>query len=68
MTVDKLGTPASAFVNDIKADLHDANTAYVVLDNHKFGDYKPYLFKTVNGGKTWKSVQTESLTALFYGE
>ena len=57
MTVDKLpGTPASAFVNDIKADLHDANTAYVVLDNHKFGDYQPYLFKTVNGGKTWKSI------------
>ena len=57
MTVDKLpGTPPSAFVNDIKADLHDSNTAYVVLDNHKFGDYKPYLFKTTDGGKSWKSI------------
>ncbi len=44
MTVDKLpGCPASGFVNDIKADLHDVNTAYVALDNHKFGDYSPYL-------------------------
>ena len=51
LTVDKLpGTPKSAFVNDIKADLHDKNTAYVVLDNHKFGDYKPYL-STEDGGK-----------------
>ena len=57
LTVDKLpGTPKSAFVNDIKADLHDKNTAYVVLDNHKFGDYKPYLFMTEDGGKNWKSI------------
>ena len=57
LTVDKLpNTPKSAFVNDIKADLHDKNTAYVVLDNHKFGDYKPYLFMTEDGGKNWKSI------------
>ena len=55
--MDKLpNTPKSAFVNDIKADLHDKNTAYVVLDNHKFGDYKPYLFMTEDGGKSWKSI------------
>ncbi len=61
MTVDKLpDTPTTAFVNDIKADLHDENTAYVALDNHKFGDYKPYLFKTTDGGKKWKSI-TEGL-------
>ena len=57
LTVDKLpNTPKSAFVNDIKADLHDKNIAYVVLDNHKFGDYKPYLFMTEDGGKNWKSI------------
>ncbi len=48
--------PSTAFVNDIKADLHDANTVYVVLDNHKFGDYKPYLLKSSNGGKSWKPI------------
>ena len=48
--------PASAFVNDIKADLHNSNTVYVALDNHKFGDYKPYLLKSINGGKSWKSI------------
>lgn len=56
-TVDKLpGVPATAFVNDIKADLFDVNVAYVALDNHKFGDYAPYLYKTTNGGKSWKSI------------
>ncbi|MFL2571192.1 MAG: glycosyl hydrolase [Parvicellaceae bacterium] len=57
ITVDKLPkTPSSAFVNDIKADLFDENTAYVALDNHKFGDYQPYLFKTTDGGKKWTSI------------
>ena len=56
-TADKLpNLPKTSFVNDIKADLHDLNKAYVALDNHKFGDYRPYLYKTENGGKSWKSI------------
>jgi len=47
------GVPATAFVNDIKADLFNANTVYVALDNHKFGDFNPYLFKSNDKGKTW---------------
>ena len=57
VTVDKLpGVPKSSFVNDIKADLYNENIVYVALDNHKFGDYSPYLYKSVNGGKSWKSI------------
>jgi photosystem II stability/assembly factor-like uncharacterized protein len=48
--------PSTGFVNDIKADLHNKNIVYVALDNHKYGDYKPYLLKSENGGKTWKSI------------
>ncbi len=51
------GVPATAFVNDIKADLHDPNTVYVVLDNHKFGDLAPYLLKSTNRGKSWRSIR-----------
>ena len=50
------GVPRTAFVNDIRADLYDANTVYVALDNHKYGDYKPYLLKSTNGGRSWKSI------------
>ena len=56
-TVDELpGVPASAFINDIKADLFQEEVAYMALDNHKFGDYSPYLYKTTNGGAKWKSI------------
>jgi len=48
--------PARSYINDIKADLFDANTFYVSLDNHKEGDYKPYLLKTTDRGATWKSI------------
>ncbi len=50
------GVAAQWFVNDIKADLHDKDTAYVCVDQHKSGDFKPYVFKTTDRGKTWTSI------------
>ncbi|MEL7519519.1 MAG: glycosyl hydrolase, partial [Pseudomonadota bacterium] len=50
------GVPDTAFVNDIRADLYDENTVYVALDNHKYGDYKPYLLKSTNRGRTWANM------------
>ena len=52
------GVPETAFVNDIRADLHDADTVYVALDNHKYGDYRPYLLRSTDRGKTWKSISS----------
>ncbi len=54
--VSSLGVPSRTYINDIKADLFDAKTAYAALDAHKQGDYSPYLYKTTDGGKTWKSI------------
>jgi len=52
------GVPETAFVNDIKADLFDADTVYVALDNHKYGDYTPYLLKSTDRGRSWKSISS----------
>ena len=55
--VDSLpGVPDNFFVNDIKADLHDADTVYVVVDDHKSGDFSPYLLKSENRGRSWRSI------------
>ena len=43
-------------MNDIKADMYDENVVYAVFDNHKYGDYNPYLFKSTDKGKTWVSI------------
>jgi photosystem II stability/assembly factor-like uncharacterized protein len=50
------GAPKLAYVNDIKADLFDANTVYVALSHHKAGDFSPYLYKSTNGGKSWSNI------------
>ncbi|MFW6192189.1 MAG: glycosyl hydrolase, partial [Gemmatimonadota bacterium] len=50
------GVPATAFVNDIKADHHDPNTVYVALDDHKNGDFSPYLVKSTDRGQSWTSI------------
>lgn len=56
LNVANLGAPATAYVNDIKADLYDANTVYACLDDHKFGDYRPYFYKSTDRGKSWKKM------------
>lgn len=50
------GVPPSSFVNDIKADLYDADTVYAAFDNHKTGDFSPYLVKSTDRGRTWTSI------------
>ncbi|MEO0972971.1 MAG: glycosyl hydrolase, partial [Pseudomonadota bacterium] len=44
------------FVNDIKADLHDVDTVYVAVDQHKNGDFAPYVFRSRDRGRTWESI------------
>ena len=51
------GVPATAFVNDLKADLFDADRVYVALDNHKFGDFEPYLLESQDRGGSWTSMR-----------
>ncbi len=56
--VSTMGVPERAFINDIKADLHDPNTVYVSLDNHKYGDYRPFVVKSTDRGRTWTSISS----------
>ncbi len=50
------GVQKGFFVNDIKADLHAVDTVYVVVDNHKSGDFSPYILKSTNRGRSWHSI------------
>ena len=56
-STDKLpDVPDMFFVNDIKADLFDPDTVYVVVDDHKSGDFSPYVLKSTNRGRSWRSI------------
>lgn len=55
--VDKFpGIPDSTYVARLFASQHDAGTIYAAFDNHKMGDFAPYLMKSVDMGKSWSSV------------
>jgi photosystem II stability/assembly factor-like uncharacterized protein len=51
------GVPDTTFITDIQPSWHDANTVYVAFDNHKAGDYKPYIAKSTDLGRSWELIQ-----------
>ncbi len=48
--------PEWALVSLIEASWHDAGTAYAAVDARKLDNPKPYIFKTVDFGKTWTPI------------
>jgi photosystem II stability/assembly factor-like uncharacterized protein len=57
--VDGFGTldiPEFGYINDIEADLFDPNVVYVVVNNHKRGDFRPYILKSSDRGKAWEVI------------
>jgi photosystem II stability/assembly factor-like uncharacterized protein len=43
-------------VRCIEPSRDEAGTAYVVADAHRLNDFRPYLWKTTDFGKTWQSL------------
>lgn len=48
--------PDMTFVARVAASQHDVNTVYAVMENHKNGDFAPYLLKSTDLGNTWTSI------------
>src|SRR5262249_2080547 len=40
-------------VSHVEPSRTNANTAYIAFDRHMFDDFRPYIFKTTDGGKSW---------------
>ena len=51
------GVPKNTYVNQIIASKHDKKVFYAAFNHHRYGDFKPYIFKSVDGGKTWQAKQ-----------
>lgn len=48
--------PDMSYFEDVLASSHDSDVVYAVFDNHKRGDYKPYVLRSDNRGQSWKSI------------
>ncbi|MEX0987673.1 MAG: hypothetical protein WD052_09375 [Bacteroidales bacterium] len=53
------GIPEYTYISDIMADRFDENTVYVSFDNRKRDDFKPYILKSTDKGRTWKAVVSD---------
>ncbi len=51
-----VGVPEMTYVSRLAASNFDVNTVYAAFDNHKNSDFKPYLLKSSDAGKTWTSI------------
>jgi photosystem II stability/assembly factor-like uncharacterized protein len=50
------GLPDYTAVTDLFASTRDANTVFATFNNYQRGDYKPYVFKSADRGRTWTSI------------
>ncbi|MEM7297395.1 MAG: sialidase, partial [Bacteroidota bacterium] len=50
--------PTYGAVRNIEASKHNEGTAYLTVDAHEMGDFKPYVYATTNYGKSWKKITT----------
>ena len=49
--------PELAYVGCVEISAHDPDTIYLAATRYKLADYKPYLFKSSDGGRSWKPIK-----------
>ncbi|MFN4891733.1 MAG: WD40/YVTN/BNR-like repeat-containing protein, partial [Bacteroidota bacterium] len=54
------GLPAGAWIPQVSASRHNAGEAFVVANDYRRGDFKTYIFRTTDFGKTWTRLVDES--------
>ncbi len=50
------GVPENTYVARLEPSPSDPSTVYAGFDNHKMGDFRPYLLKSTDRGRTWTSI------------
>ena len=54
------GMPTGCWIPQIQASKHNAGEAFVVANDYRQGDFKPYIFRTNDFGKTWTRLVDEN--------
>ncbi|MGH2451274.1 MAG: WD40/YVTN/BNR-like repeat-containing protein [Candidatus Limnocylindria bacterium] len=50
------GLPKWALISMIEASPHEGGVAYVAANAYKLDDFRPYLYRTANYGRTWTKI------------
>ncbi|MGH7560396.1 MAG: WD40/YVTN/BNR-like repeat-containing protein, partial [Gemmatimonadales bacterium] len=52
------GVPAGTYVSRIEPSYADSNTFYITFDNHRNGDFTPYVYVSTDFGRTFRSISS----------
>ena len=50
--------PKGGRVDAVEPSPHDRNKAYIAVLRYQLGDYRPYIYRTLDGGSSWKLLTT----------
>ena len=53
------GAPTQSYVNSVYLSKHDENVIYAAYNHHKYGDFKPYIFRSNDKGNSWVSISSD---------
>lgn len=51
--------PKNAWIPQIEVSVKNAGEAFVIVNNYRQNDFKPYCYHTLDYGKTWESIVSE---------
>jgi hypothetical protein len=55
--IDRIpGAPRQSYVNSVYLSQHNAGVIYAAFNHHKYGDFKPYIFKSIDTGRSWTKI------------
>jgi len=55
------GVPPGTWAPHVEPSRHDAATAYVVFEDHRRGDWTPWVYRTENFGEDWEALNTDGI-------
>lgn len=53
------GLPVGAWIHQLHASKHNSGEVFVVANDYRRGDFKPYIFRSTNYGQTWTRLVDE---------
>lgn len=52
------GVPERTYVNEVLASQHERDLVFAAFNNHKNGDFKPYVLKSSDAGRSWTAISS----------
>jgi len=60
------GVPAGTWVPDVQPSVHAAGRAFAVFEDHRRGNWEPYVYRTEDYGRSWARLETDAISGFVH--